>query len=54
MSIESWISSTTTRFVGERVRLVARAFFYTAIILALLFRYAEGNFTMPNFVYQGF
>lgn len=54
MSIESSISSTMERLVGERARLVLRALAYAAIALALLFRYAEGNFTLPNFVYQAF
>ncbi len=36
------------------VRLVLRALFYIAILVALVLMYGRGDFSTPPFIYQGF
>ncbi len=36
------------------VRLMLRALFYLAILVALVLMYGKGDFSTPPFIYQGF
>jgi hypothetical protein len=36
------------------VRVILLTMYYFAIIAGLIVMYGEGNFTPPDFVYQGF
>ena len=42
------------RLNSPQIRMVVRAFYYAAIIVALVLLNSRGELAMANFVYQGF
>jgi len=46
--------SITTRCASPALRTALLLLYYGAIVAALVFLYGRGDFTMPDFVYQGF
>jgi hypothetical protein len=44
----------TTASTNYWVRVILLTLYYFAIIVGLIVMYGEGNFTPPDFVYQGF
>ena len=55
MSTKSWINFITTRYQGSPwLPLVVRTIYYTAILAAVIYLHGKENFSMPNYIYQGF
>lgn len=52
--MKSLMTFITTVSTNYWVRVVLFTIYYFAIIAILIVMYGEGNFTPPDFVYQGF
>ena len=52
--IKSWTRSITTICAEPRVRTVALAAYYVAVLGGVLLMSTLGAFETPTFVYQGF
>jgi hypothetical protein len=44
----------STRFAKPRVRFAILLIYYLGILVALVVRYGQGDFSTPPFVYQNF
>ena len=49
-----WISSITSFLSNPWVRGIFLVLYYLAIIAGLILMYGKGNFSTPEFIYQGF
>ena len=54
MSIKRLTTFITTLYANPWGRVFLLTMYYFAIILGLVLMYGEGDFTPPDFVYQGF
>lgn len=54
MLIKRLMHSFTTLYTNPWGRAFLLTVYYFAIIAALVIMYGKGNFTPPDFVYQGF
>jgi len=52
--MKSLMTFITTASTNPWVRVILLTLYYFAIIAALIVMYGKGNFTPPDFVYQGF
>ena len=52
--MKSLMTFFTTVSTNHWVRIALLTLYYLAIIAGLIVMYGEGNFTPPDFVYQGF
>ena len=52
--MKSLMTFITTASSNYWVRVSLLTIYYFAIIVGLIVMYGEGNFTPPDFVYQGF
>ncbi len=52
--MKSLMTFITTAYANIWVRVILLTIYYFAIIAGLVVMYGEGNFTPPDFVYQGF
>ena len=52
--IARWTRFTTALWASWLVQNGALALYYLAILLGLLLLYGSGDFSAPEFVYQGF
>ena len=52
--MKSLMTFITTVSTNNWVRVILLTIYYFAIIAGLIIMYGEGNFTPPDFVYQGF
>ncbi|MBV8716446.1 MAG: teichoic acid D-Ala incorporation-associated protein DltX [Chloroflexi bacterium] len=51
---ERWSRLLTVLWASSHTRTGVLALYYLAILLVLLLLYGSGNFSAPEFVYQGF
>jgi hypothetical protein len=54
MLIKPWTQFITRIYHNPWGHVFLLTLYYAAIIAALVFMYGKGNFTSPDFVYQGF
>ena len=54
MLTRRWMLSITALCHNSWIRLAALTLYYCAIIGGLMWLYGKGDFSMPEFVYQGF
>ena len=54
MLTKRWTLSTTTLCHNSWIRFVALTLYYSAVIGGLICLYGKGDFSTPEFVYQGF
>jgi D-Ala-teichoic acid biosynthesis protein len=54
MWIKRWTLIITAFYTNPRVRMAALTIYYLAILLGLILMYGRGNFSTPEFIYQGF
>ncbi len=54
MSIKRLINFFTTFYANPLGRICILTVYYLAIIAGLVFMYGKGDFSTPDFVYQGF
>jgi len=52
--LKSWMHSITTTFIKFGGVGVLRTIYYLLIIAGLIWLYGRGNFSPPQFIYQGF
>jgi hypothetical protein len=49
-----WIPSIVAIFEDRGTRALLVTLYYLAILIGLLVLYGPGDFSTPNFIYQGF
>jgi hypothetical protein len=54
MLIKPWMTFITELYAKPKVKAVILTLYYLAILLGLILMYGKGDFSTPDFVYQGF